>query len=153
MVASDRGYDAVMPDDTAPPVGRLSEATYPAPDGSEIRLIVGEKERASRASLCQATLGAGQTSRPVRHRRVEEIWYFLEGEGHVWRCPPDTDAARVEPVAVRPGDALVIPARWSFQFRASPAGPLRFICYTSPPWPGDDEAQPASPGSLGQPTV
>lgn len=142
-----------MPDDIAPPVGRLSGNTYRAPDGSEIRLLVGERERASRASLCQATLGRGQTSRPVKHREVEEIWFFLEGEGHVWRCPPDADPTRVEAVAVRPGDALVIPAGWSFQFRASPGGPLRFLCYTSPPWPGDDEAQPASPGGLGPPTT
>ena len=153
MVPSDGGYDAVVPDDIAPPVGRLAEDTYPAPDGSLIRLLVGEKEGAGRASLCQATLGPGQTSRPVKHRRVEEIWYFLEGEGQVWRCPPDTDAARVEALAVRPGDALVIPAGWSFQFRASPDGPLRFLCYTSPPWPGANEAQPASPGGLGPPTV
>jgi len=80
MVASDRGYDAVVPGDIPPPIGRLSEDTYPAPDGSQIRLLVGERERASRASLCEAKLGPGQASRPVRHREVEEIWYFLEGK-------------------------------------------------------------------------
>ena len=136
-----------------PPVGRLSAATYDAPDGSEIRLLVGDGERASRASLCQATLGAGQTSRPVHHRHVEEIWFFLEGEGHVWRCPPEADPASVEPVGVQAGDALVIPAGWHFQFRASADRPLRFLCYTSPPWPGAEEAQPAPYGSLGPPTV
>lgn len=136
-----------------PPVGRLSEATYPAPDGSAIRLLVGEAERATSASLCQATLGAGETSRSVRHRQVEEIWYFLEGDGLIWRCPPDEDPMNVEPVAVRPGDALVIPAGWSFQFRASPERPLRFLCYTAPPWPGPDEAVPAPNSRLGPPTV
>lgn len=136
-----------------PPVGHLSDATYPAPDGSEIRLLVGAAERATVASLCQATLGAGETSRPVRHRQVEEIWYFLEGEGLVWRCPPDVNPAGVEPMEVRPGDALVIPAGWSFQFQASPDQPLRFLCYTAPPWPGPDEALPATDGGLGPPTV
>jgi mannose-6-phosphate isomerase-like protein (cupin superfamily) len=136
-----------------PPVGHLSEATYSAPDGSEIRLLVGEAERATVASLCQTTLGAGATSRPVRHRHVEEIWYFLEGEGLVWRCPPDANPTSVEPVAVRTGDALVIPPGWSFQFRASPEHPLRFLCYTAPPWPGPDEALSAPHGGLGPATV
>jgi mannose-6-phosphate isomerase-like protein (cupin superfamily) len=136
-----------------PPVGRLSEMVYPAPDGSDIRVIVGETERATAASLCQATLSAGETSKAVRHRHVEEIWYFLEGDGVVWRCPPGADAASVEPVAVGPGDALVIPSGWSFQFRASLDGPLRFLCYTSPPWPGPDEAAPAAQNGLGPPTV
>ena len=136
-----------------PPVGRLSEMIYTAPDGSDIRPIVGETEHATTASLCEATISAGETSRPVRHRQVEEIWYFLEGDGVVWRCPPDADPASVEPVIVRPGDALVIPAGWSFQFRASMDGPLRFLCYTAPPWPGPDEAAPAAYNGLGMPTV
>jgi mannose-6-phosphate isomerase-like protein (cupin superfamily) len=138
---------------TVPPVGRLSEMIYTAPDGSDIRIILGETERATTASLCQATLGAGETSRAVRHRQVEEIWYFLEGDGMVWRCPPGADPAGVEPIAVSPGDALVIPAGWSFQFRASLDGPLRFLCYTTPPWPGPDEATPAPHSGLGPPTV
>jgi mannose-6-phosphate isomerase-like protein (cupin superfamily) len=136
-----------------PPVGHLSEATYPAPDGSEIRILVGEAELATSASLCQATLGAGETSRAVRHRHVEEIWYFLEGEGLVWRCAPGADPTRAAPLAVRPGDAIVIPAGWSFQFRASPARPLSFLCYTAPPWPGPDEAVSVPAGGLGRPTV
>lgn len=136
-----------------PPIGHLSDTTYPAPDGSDIKLLIGETERAAHASLSQATLPAGRTSRPVRHRHVEEIWYFLAGEGLVWRCPPGADPTGVEPVEVRAGDALVIPTGWSFQFRASPGGPLRFLCYTAPPWPGPDEAMPAPHGGLGPPTV
>jgi len=117
-----------------------------APDGSEIYLRVGAAEGATRASLCEVRLAAGAVSRPVRHRSVEEIWYVLEGEGDVWR-----GAAGV--VTVRPGDALVIPTGSSFQFRAGPAAPLRFLCYTAPPWPGPDEALPAEPGGLGPATV
>ena|ERR1700693_910224 len=137
----------------APPVGRLSQITYEAPDGSEIRLLAGDKERATAASLCQASLGPRQISRPVWHGNVEEIWYFLEGEGEVWRCPPDAERRSVAPVAVSSGDALVIPARWYFQFRSTTDQPLRFLCYTSPPWPGADEARPAPHGGLGPPTV
>jgi mannose-6-phosphate isomerase-like protein (cupin superfamily) len=124
-----------------------------APDGSEIRLIAGAAELATRASLCEATLASGQTSRPVRHRTVEEIWLFTAGDGSVWRCPPDADPMAVEPISVKAGDALVIPTGWSFQFQASAHGPLSFLCYTTPPWPGAQEAEAAPFGRLGPPTV
>lgn len=74
----------------------------------------------------------------------------LAGRGPVRRCPPGGAA---EPVEVRPGDALVIPTGWRFQFRAAPAAPLRVLCFAAPPWPGPDEAEPAGPGPLGPPTV
>lgn len=107
----------------------------------------------------EVTLPAGQVSRPVYHRTVEEIWYILEGEGHVWRCPPDVASAGPEPVEgpppqpVSPGDALVIPNGWRFQFAASPEGPLRFLCHTTPPWPGEGEAVGVERGGLGEATV
>jgi len=121
-----------------------------APDGSEIRLLATAEHGAERASLCEVRLGPGAVSRPVRHRSVEEIWHVMAGRGHVWRCPPGGDA---DPVEVRPGDTLVIPVRWAFQFAASPDTELRFLCFTSPAWPGPDEAEPAGPGHLGDPTV
>ena len=74
-----------------------------APDGSEIFFLVGD---ARRASLVEVRLAAGRTTRPVRHRTVEEIWYFLAGEGRVWRRPPDGPAVIDE---ARPGRTLVIP--------------------------------------------
>lgn len=107
-----------------------------APDGSEITFLVGD---ARTASLVEVRLPAGETSRPVRHRTVEEIWYFTAGEGRVWRRPPSGDAVSDQ---VRPGSTIVIPTGWAFQFQAAPAADLRFLCYTSPPWPGDEEAEP-----------
>src|ERR1700730_17273406 len=117
-----------------------------APDGSEIYFLVGD---ARRASLVEVRLPAGHTSRPVRHRTVEEIWYFLSGEGRVWRQAPDAPPpapATVEPVV--PGTVLTIPTGWAFQFQAAAGGELRFLCYTSPPWPGDEEAETVSGGGL-----
>jgi mannose-6-phosphate isomerase-like protein (cupin superfamily) len=124
-----------------------------APDGSEIRLVLGADQMAVRSSLCEVTLPAGQVTRPVWHRQVEECWYILAGHGDVWRCPPDCSIEECPPVSVKPGDALVIPAGWRFQFRAAPTVALRFLCFTSPPWPGPDEAIPADNGGLGEPTV
>ena len=139
---------------TNPPIARrnlVPDAT--APDGSEIRLLVDGRHMAQRASLCEVTLPAGQVSRPVRHQTVEEIWYVLEGTGRVWRSGPRSGAQSAQAVAVGPGDALTIPTGWRFQFSADAQTALRFLCYTNPPWPGPEEAQPAGPGGLGEATV
>ena len=113
-----------------------------APDGSQIRLLVTD---ARQASLVEVTLAAGQVTRPVRHRTVEEIWYFLEGEGRVWLAGAFHD--------VGPGSRLVIPTGAPFQFAAGAEVRLRFLCYTSPPWPGAEEADPVPEGGLGLATV
>lgn len=119
-----------------------------APDGSDIHFRVLD---AKRASLVEVVLAPGQTSRPIRHRTVEEIWYFLAGSGEVWVRWPDGRSEETRTVGH--GDVVVIPTGAAFQFRAARAEPLRFLCYTSPPWPGDDEAQPVASGGLGPPTV
>ncbi len=119
-----------------------------APDGSQIRLLV---TGATRASLVEVLLPAGRTTRPVRHRTVEEIWYFLEGTGTVWLRDPGSGEAALHRVA--PGAVVVIPTGHHFQFRAGAGGPLRFLCWTSPPWPGDEEAVAVAEGGLGEPTV
>lgn len=114
--------------------GALTPPDAIAPDGSQIRYRVGE---ARTASVVEVTLPAGGVSRPVHHRTVEEVWYFLSGGGEVWLREPGA-AGTVRPVA--PGDFAVIPTGWHFQFRSTGEEPLRFLCYTSPPWPGDAEA-------------
>jgi len=116
-----------------------------APDGSEITFLVGD---ARRASLVEVRLPAGETSRPVRHRTVEEIWYVTAGEGRVWRRPPADAGGAATIEKVRPGSTLVIPTGWAFQFQATRGADLRFLCYTSPPWPGPDEAAPVEEGGL-----
>ena len=103
-----------------------------APDGSEIRLLSGTE----RGSICHCTLPAGKTSLAVEHRTVEEIWYFLDGQGEAWRRQDDHD----ETVPVRPGMSVTIPTGTQFQFRNAGSGPLRFLCVTMPPWPGKEEA-------------
>jgi mannose-6-phosphate isomerase-like protein (cupin superfamily) len=126
----------------------MSEPDAIAPDGSEIRFIIDINHRTTRASLCEVRLAPGAISKPVRHKTVEEIWYFTSGEGFVWRCPPETESTTSQTIRVGPGDALVIPIGWSFQFKASASGELRFLCYTSPPWPGAEEAVAIERGGL-----
>jgi mannose-6-phosphate isomerase-like protein (cupin superfamily) len=107
---------------------------YLAPDGSEIRLL----PTFARGGLAHCTLPPGGVSSPVRHKTVEEIWYFVEGAGEVWRRA-GTDESVVE---VGPGRALTIETGVSFQFRTIGDRPLRFLIVTMPKWPGADEAVP-----------
>jgi mannose-6-phosphate isomerase-like protein (cupin superfamily) len=93
----------------------------------------------------EVVLRPGGVSRPVRHLTVEEIWYFVAGRGEVW--------IRDETTSVSAGSTVVIPTGAAFQFRALGDEPLRFLCFTSPPWPGEDEAVPVPEGGLGEPTV
>ena len=132
---------------------RAAQPDVYAPDGSEIRLLADARNGAGKSSLVEVTLPAGQVSRPVYHRTVEETWYILEGRGRVWRCPAEAAARTVAPQDVSPGDALVIPTGWRFQFASAPDVALRFLCHTTPPWPGDDEAVVVEQGGLGEPTV
>jgi mannose-6-phosphate isomerase-like protein (cupin superfamily) len=122
-----------------------------APDGSEIRFLVPPPaaaverspapDRAARtASLVEVRLPAGEQSLPVRHRTVEEVWYVLAGSGLLWRRAPNGEELD-DPL--EPGLTAVIPTGWAFSFSAGETADLVFLCYTSPPWPGADEAEPA----------
>ena len=103
-----------------------------APDGSEIRLL----SSTSRGSMVHCTLNPGEVSLPVAHRTVEEVWYFLEGTGQVWRRFGDEERV----VDVAPGASLSIPVGAHFQFKTTGDGPLRILIVTMPPWPGENEA-------------
>ncbi len=103
-----------------------------APDGSEVRIL----QATERGSMVHCTLPPGKTSLAVAHHKLEEIWYFLEGQGQVWRKL----GAREEVVDVSAGVSLTIPAGAHLQFRNSGNTPLRFVLTTMPPWPGDSEA-------------
>ncbi len=116
-----------------------------APDGSAVRVLL----RLARGSMAHFELAAGQVSRAVAHRHVDEIWYILRGHGEMWRRQGD----RQETVPLAPGTCLSIPAGTHFQFRsAGPGEPLAAVAVTMPRWPGDDEAHqvsgawPAGPG-------
>jgi mannose-6-phosphate isomerase-like protein (cupin superfamily) len=103
-----------------------------APDGSDVRVLL----QVHGGGLAHFELAAGRTSVAVRHRSVEEIWYFLSGNGEMWRKAADDE----EVVPVAAAVCITIPLGTSFQFRASDAEPLRAIGVTIPPWPGAGEA-------------
>ena len=109
-----------------------SEFDLLAPDGSEIRVLAQVRG----GSMVHCTLPPGGVTRAVRHRTVEEVWYFLSGAGQVWRKLGDRD----EVIEVGPGVALTIPLGAHFQFRTFGDEPLRLVITTMPPWPGANES-------------
>ncbi len=103
-----------------------------APDGSDVRVLLA----GTRGGLAHFELAAGETSVAVRHRTVEEIWYFLQGRGEMWRRLDEHE----QTVEVSRGVCITIPVGTAFQFRARPEEPLAAIGATMPPWPGAGEA-------------
>ena len=74
-------------------LGRAADVI--APDGCEVRILAQTR----RGSMAHFALGPGQVSRAVAHRTVEEVWYFLSGQGRMWRLseflkPPRTQEQR-----------------------------------------------------------
>jgi mannose-6-phosphate isomerase-like protein (cupin superfamily) len=112
---------------------------YPAPDGSEIRLLGSF----SKGGLAHCTLHAGGTSAPVMHATVHEIWFVTGGHGELWRSDQDGNEAVV---SLWPGAGVDIAARTAFQFTTTGADPLRIIMLTTPQWPGKQEALPVEKG-------
>jgi mannose-6-phosphate isomerase-like protein (cupin superfamily) len=103
-----------------------------APDGSMVRILLqlhGE-------SMAHFELAPGKISRSVFHRNVDEIWYFLSGQGEFWL----KIEAREDVVRVEAGVCLSIPSGTVFQFRSLGAEPLTAVAVTMPPWPGPEEA-------------
>ena len=111
---------------------RLPVARDVAPDGSDVRILLG----LDRGGMAHFELGAGRTSAAVAHRTVEEIWYILSGRGEMWRKQGD----REEVVPLEAGVCVSIPTGTEFQFRCLGEEPLAAIGVTMPPWPGPQEA-------------
>jgi mannose-6-phosphate isomerase-like protein (cupin superfamily) len=104
-----------------------------APDGSEVRILLS----LAGGSMAHFLLPAGQVSKAVRHRTVEEIWYVLSGLGEMWQ----SDSSNEQIIALSAGRCLTIPQGVAFQFRAGGNQPLAAVAVTMPPWPGDGEAE------------
>jgi mannose-6-phosphate isomerase-like protein (cupin superfamily) len=79
----------------------LPESFELAPDKSQIRPLLSVKG----GGLAHCLLPPKRVSLAVRHKPVEEIWYFIQGQGQVWRKQGD----RAEVVDVGPGTYLTIP--------------------------------------------
>jgi len=103
-----------------------------SPAGAEIRYLM----EGQTGAMIHSTVPPGQVNRATVHATVSEFWHVLDGEGQIWR----RDAGGEAMTELRPGVTIDIPVGTAFQYRSSGAEPLRFLCVTMPPWPGDSEA-------------
>ncbi|MCP4328352.1 MAG: cupin domain-containing protein [Alphaproteobacteria bacterium] len=103
-----------------------------APDGSEVRILCAT----AAGSMAHFTLPPGGISIAVAHRTIDEVWYFISGQGRMWRQDDDGE----DIVEVEPGIAITIPLGARFQFRCDGDEPLTAVAIAMPPWPGADEA-------------
>ena len=102
-----------------------------AADGSEVRVLLAMGGGSTvHCTLPPATGASPRVSLSTVNVGIDEIWYFLEGRGEIWRKNDETS----ETVAVNPGVCLTIPAGTVFQFRNTGREPLVFLCITMPPW-------------------
>ena len=116
----------------------MKETTLPAkpdaksPAGADVRFLMDGPQ----ADMIHSTVPPGQINRATVHATVSEFWHILSGEGDIWR----RDAAGERITPLRAGTSIDIPVGTAFQYRCTGDKPLRFVCITMPPWPGDHEA-------------
>ena len=100
-------------------------------DGSEIRELLAHRNSSiEKQSLAEARLAPGLSTTPHFHRRTEEIYYILQGQGLM----QIGDLIR----AVGPGDAIAIPPLATHQITNSGSESLVFLCCCAPAYEHDD---------------
>ena len=106
-----------------------SQKPFTTKDGSQIRSILDCANAPVRnQSLAEASIPAGRSTDRHYHKKSEEFYFLLEGEGTM-----EIDG---EKRSVAPGDAILIPPGAWHQITASTA--LRFLCCCAPPYSHDD---------------
>jgi mannose-6-phosphate isomerase-like protein (cupin superfamily) len=106
-----------------------SQKPFTTKDGSRIRSILDCTNAPVRnQSLAEASVPAGAATQRHYHKKSEEFYFILEGEGIM-----EVDAERR---TVSRGDAILIPAGAWHQITASQS--LRFLCCCAPPYSNDD---------------
>jgi mannose-6-phosphate isomerase-like protein (cupin superfamily) len=112
------------------PFPDIADARSPA--GAEIRHLM----EGAAGNMIHSTVPPGQVNRATVHATVSEFWHVLSGRGEIWR----RDESEEEVTVLEPGVSIDIPVGTAFQYRCTGAEPLRFLCISMPPWPGNAEA-------------
>ena len=98
-------------------------------DGSTIRSILDRTNApVEKQSLAEANLPAGQATERHYHKLSEELYFLLEGKGHM--------ELNGESREVVPGDAILIPPGAWHQITAR--SELRLLCCCAPPYQHSD---------------
>ncbi len=117
----------------------MKQTTLPArpdavsPAGADICLIMDGPT----GNMIHSTVKPGQVNRATVHATVSEFWYILAGKGRIWRRDDSSECV----TDLICGTSIDIPVGTAFQYRCDGSEPLKFICITMPPWPGDHEAR------------
>ena len=110
-------------------VGRVE--AFVTKDGSEIRELLAHRNSCIRnQTLAEARLAPGMSTTPHHHRRIEEIYYILEGRGLM--------RVGEEGRPVGPGDAIAIPPGATHQITNTGTGVLKFLCCCAPGYEHQD---------------
>ena len=112
------------------PLPETPDARSPA--GAEIRYLI----HGATGTMIHSTVPPGQVNRATVHTTVSEFWHVLSGRGEIWR----RDGSGEDVTVLEPGISIDIPVGTAFQYRCTGVEPLRFLCISMPPWPGDTEA-------------
>ena len=107
-------------------VSLRSVVSFTTKDGSEIR----ELHHTAQQSLAEATLEPDQATQRHYHRRSEEIYFVLKGQGKM-----EVDGATGY---MKPGDSVLIPAGAWHQLENNGTSELRIFCMCPPPYSHDD---------------
>ena len=100
-------------------------------DGSTIRELAGPSWTDARnQSLAQATVAPGRETAEHYHRRSEELYYFVAGEGRM-RLGDDEES-------ICSGDCVVIPPGTPHKLFNDSDSPLVLLCCCAPPYADDD---------------
>ena len=98
-------------------------------DGSTIRSILDRTNApVEKQSLAEANLPAGQATERHYHKLSEDLYFLLEGKGHM--------ELNGESREVVPGDAILIPPGAWHQITA--LSELRLLCCCAPPYQHSD---------------
>jgi mannose-6-phosphate isomerase-like protein (cupin superfamily) len=103
---------------------------FVAVDGSEIRELATPPGAARNQSLAEARVPPGSETVEHFHRKTEEIYVFLAGEGRM-RLGDE-----ISPV--RSGEAVVIPPGTRHKLWNPGPGELVLLCCCAPPYMDED---------------
>lgn len=112
-------------------VNQISEQTpFTTADGSTIRSILDHTNApVEKQSLAEASLPPGAATDRHYHKKSEELYFILDGEGTM-----EIDG---ESKSIGPGDAILIPAGQWHQITAG-VEKLTFLCCCAPPYSHED---------------
>ena len=104
---------------------------YITKDGSEIRELMhpavhGNKQQ----SLAEAMIPVGERTQLHRHRKSEELYHVIDGEGRM--------QLGKERFVIGPGDTIAIPPDTPHAVENTGAVPLQILCCCAPPYSHED---------------